>query len=251
MRVNKEELLPCSVLILAIGHSARDTFHMLLQRGVTLVPKPFSVGARVEHPQALIDAAQYKEFAGHPRLGPADYKLVYHAPSGRSAYTFCMCPGGVVVAAASGPGRVVTNGMSEYARSAPNANSALLVGVAPADFGSDHPLAGVEFQRRFEAAAFQAGGGAFRAPAQLMGTSSPGAPRQAWAASPPATRAASRPETSARASRPTSSRPCAPPSPSGRVSFKASTSPMPSLPVSRPGVLLPCASCATKTAKPL
>ena len=168
VRVNEEELLPCSVLILAIGHSARDTFHMLLQRGVTLVPKPFSVGARVEHPQALIDAAQYKEFAGHPRLGPADYKLVYHAPSGRSAYTFCMCPGGVVVAAASEPGRVVTNGMSEYARSAPNATSALLVGVAPADFGGDRPLAGVEFQRRFEAAAFQAGGGAFRAPAQLL-----------------------------------------------------------------------------------
>ncbi|MDK2926141.1 MAG: uncharacterized protein PWQ41_1915 [Bacillota bacterium] len=168
IEVNGEEFLPCSALVLAVGHSARDTFQMLLENGITLVPKPFSIGARIEHPQALIDAAQYKKFAGHPRLGPADYKLVYHAPSGRSAYTFCMCPGGMVVAAASEPGHVVTNGMSEYARSAPNANSALLVDVAPADFGGDHPLAGVEFQRRYEAAAFLAGGGAFRAPVQLL-----------------------------------------------------------------------------------
>ena len=141
---------------------------MLHYRGLTMTPKAFSIGVRVEHPQDLINRAQYKEFAGHPRLGAADYKLSYHASSGRSAYTFCMCPGGVVVAAASEQGGVVTNGMSYHARDGANANSALLVGVNPADFGSDHPLAGVEFQRRWERLAFRAGGGDFRAPAQLV-----------------------------------------------------------------------------------
>ena len=124
---------------------------------------------RIEHPQALIDAAQYGAAAGHPRLGAADYKMFYHAPSGRSAYTFCMCPGGLVVAAATEAGGVATNGMSLYARDAANANSALLVGVTPADFGSDHPLAGVEFQRTWERKAFALGGSDYFAPVQLVG----------------------------------------------------------------------------------
>lgn len=168
IEVNYSEILPTDVLVIALGHSARDSFDMLLARGVDIVPKPFSVGARIEHPQALIDEAQYGRFAGHKNLGAADYKLSYHSPTGRSAYTFCMCPGGQVVAAASEEGRVVTNGMSEQARNGPNANSALLVGVSPDDFGSS-PLAGVEFQRRIEEHAFALTKGGFRAPAQTVG----------------------------------------------------------------------------------
>lgn len=127
------------------------------------------MGFRIEHPQKIIDKAQYKNSAGHKRLGPAEYKLVYHSPSGRSAYTFCMCPGGKVVGAASEEGCLVTNGMSEYARSEENANSAVLVSITPQDFGSNHPLAGVEFQRIWERNAFQAGGSDFTAPIQLVG----------------------------------------------------------------------------------
>lgn len=135
--------------------------------------KSFSVGARIEHPQLLIDKAQYGAFAGHPALGAADYKLAVHLPpegpaAGRGVYTFCMCPGGFVVAAASEEGRVVTNGMSCWARDGENANAALLVGVGPEDFGSVHPLAGVEFQRKLEEAAYRAGGGGYRAPAQRV-----------------------------------------------------------------------------------
>ncbi|NLI11847.1 MAG: hypothetical protein GX425_04320 [Peptococcaceae bacterium] len=167
--INDTELLDTGVLLLAPGHSARDTFELLYARGVRMEPKPFSVGVRVEHPQKLIDQAQYKKYAGHGKLGSADYKLAYHASNGRSAYTFCMCPGGVVVPAASEEGGVVTNGMSFYARAAQNANSALLVGVTPADFGSDHPLAGVDFQRNWERKAFELGGGDFKAPVQLLG----------------------------------------------------------------------------------
>ncbi|OAT87141.1 NAD(P)/FAD-dependent oxidoreductase [Desulfotomaculum copahuensis] len=167
--INGTAQLPAEILVLATGHSARDTFAMLHARGLAIVPKAFSIGLRVEHPQSLIDAAQYGKFAGHPALGPAEYKLVHHASTGRPAYTFCMCPGGTVIAAASEPGGVVTNGMSEHARNAPNANSALLVGVTPDDFGSGHPLAGVEFQRLWEQKAFVLGGGEFRAPAQLVG----------------------------------------------------------------------------------
>ncbi len=167
--INGDTRLPTDLVVLAIGHSARDTFAMLHAQGVQMQPKPFSIGVRIEHPQSLIDQAQYKRFAGHKNLGAADYKLVYHSPSGRSAYTFCMCPGGEVVAAASEPGYLCTNGMSEYARDAKNANSALLIGVQPADYGSDHPLAGVEFQRRWERLAFELGGGDYRAPAQLVG----------------------------------------------------------------------------------
>lgn len=167
--INGGDKLEVEALILAIGHSARDTFAMIHQKGVLLTPKAFSVGLRIEHPQELIDRAQYKQFAGHKKLGPAEYKLAYHSPSGRSAYTFCMCPGGTVVAAASEEGGVVTNGMSEHARDGKNANSALLVGISPDDFGSSHPLAGVEFQRKWERKAFELGGGNYGAPVQLVG----------------------------------------------------------------------------------
>ena len=160
---------PTDRLIFAGGHCARDTFEMLHKNGVYIEQKPFSVGVRIEHVQKSVDAAQYGRFAGHPALGAADYKLAAHFDNGRSAYTFCMCPGGMVVAAASEPGRVVTNGMSEFARDGKNANAALLVGVEPRDFGSAHPLAGMYFQRRLEEAAFRAGGGDYRAPAQLVG----------------------------------------------------------------------------------
>jgi len=169
LEINGEQTLEVEVALLAIGHSARDTFAMLHSRGLLFAPKSFSIGVRVEHPQPLINQAQHKSFAGHPRLGPAEYKLAYHSPAGRSAYTFCMCPGGMVVAAASEEGMLVTNGMSEHARDGRNANSALLVGVRPDDFGSAHPLAGVEFQRRWEAQAFKLGGGNYVAPAQLVG----------------------------------------------------------------------------------
>ena len=156
-------------LILAIGHSARDTFEMLHQLGVFMERKPFSIGARIEHKQLLVNRAQYGAAASHPALGAADYKLSCHLPDGRAAYTFCMCPGGQVVAAASEAGRVVVNGMSRFARDGENANSALLVSVSPEDFGGDDPLAGVRFQRTWERAAFEAGGGDYRAPAQTVG----------------------------------------------------------------------------------
>ena len=162
------EELPADNVILATGHSARDTFEMLYRRGIPMIQKPFAVGARIEHPQSVINAAQYGGFAGHDALGAADYKLAVHLPDGRGVYTFCMCPGGYVVAAASEPESVVTNGMSLFARDGANANSALLVGVNTSDFGSDHPLAGVEFQRMIERAAF-AYTGSSRAPAQLVG----------------------------------------------------------------------------------
>lgn len=163
------ETLETSHVILAIGHSARDTFQSLLDQGVAMEQKPFSVGARIEHAQTWIDRAQYGKFAGHPALGAADYKLAVHLPGGRGVYTFCMCPGGQVVAAASEENRLVTNGMSRFARDGENANSALLVGIAPADFKSESPMAGVEYQRRIEEAAFSLGGGGYRAPAQLVG----------------------------------------------------------------------------------
>ncbi len=167
--INDREKINTQALILAIGHSARDTFKTLYNRNVSLSPKAFSIGVRIEHPQKVIDRAQYGQFAGHKNLGAADYKLAYHSPSGRSAYTFCMCPGGVVISAASEKGCLVTNGMSEYARSEENANSALLVGVTPEDFDSDHPLAGVEFQRKWERKAFEIGGSNYSAPVQLVG----------------------------------------------------------------------------------
>ncbi len=164
-----EHEIPAQQVILAIGHSARDTFTMLNEKGFSLEQKPFSIGARIEHPQALVNRAQYGDFAAHPALGAADYKLALHLESGRSVYTFCMCPGGSVVASASEPDSVVTNGMSCFARNRENANSALLVGVEPADFGSDHPLAGMYLQREIEHRAFLLGGSTGCAPAQLVG----------------------------------------------------------------------------------
>ncbi|HWR04141.1 MAG TPA: hypothetical protein VN419_08975, partial [Humidesulfovibrio sp.] len=163
------EELPTSCVILAVGHSARDTFAMLLESGVRLEQKPFAIGCRIEHPQALVDRAQLRDLAGHPALGAADYKLAHQAANGRGVYTFCMCPGGQVIAASSEPGGVVTNGMSLHARDGANANSALLVGVGPQDLGGSHPLAGVEFQRQWERLAFELGGSDYRAPAQTVG----------------------------------------------------------------------------------
>jgi len=165
--VNDAAEEPCASLILAPGHSARDTYAMLAANGVRMEQKPFAVGVRVEHPQELISAIQYGK-NHHPALPPAEYALTYNAPSGRAAYSFCMCPGGVVVASSSEEGGVVVNGMSRYLRNAPNANSALVVSVGPKDFPGDSPLAGVEFQRRLERDAFSAGGGGYRAPAQSV-----------------------------------------------------------------------------------
>ena len=161
--------LKTDAVILAVGHSARDTFEMLAKTGAAMSRKPFAIGARIEHRQDRINRAQYGPAAGHPALGAADYKLAVHLPGGRSAYTFCMCPGGQVVAAASEAGGVVVNGMSLYARDGENANSALLVNVLPEDFGGEDPLAGVRFQQKWERAAFRAGGGDYRAPAQKVG----------------------------------------------------------------------------------
>ena len=161
--------LATAAIILAVGHSARDTFEMLRNAGANMSRKPFAIGARIEHRQSMINRAQYGPSAEHPALGAADYKLAVHLPGGRSVYTFCMCPGGQVVAAASEEGGVVVNGMSLFARDGENANSALLVNVLPEDFGGDDPLAGVRFQRKWEQAAFAAGGGDYRAPAQRVG----------------------------------------------------------------------------------
>ncbi|MCS6892367.1 MAG: hypothetical protein RMK64_12465 [Rhodovarius sp.] len=167
-RLSDGSLLPCRFLILAPGHSARDTFAMLHALGVAMHAKPFSIGLRIEHPQSVIDAARFGRFARHPLLGAADYKLVHHASNGRSVYSFCMCPGGRVVAATSEEGQVVTNGMSQYSRAEFNANAALVVGVEPRDFGGEGPLAGIAFQRHWERLAFEAGGGAYRAPVQRV-----------------------------------------------------------------------------------
>ncbi|MBR0647011.1 NAD(P)/FAD-dependent oxidoreductase [Plastoroseomonas hellenica] len=156
-------------VVLAVGHSSRDTFAMLHERGVAMEAKPLSIGVRIEHPQGLIDRARFGPFAGNRTLGAADYKLVHHASNGRGVYSFCMCPGGTVVAAASEPGRLVTNGMSQYSRNERNANSAIVVSVTPADFGGEGPLAGIGFQRHWEERAFAEGGSDWRAPAQRVG----------------------------------------------------------------------------------
>ena len=169
VKVNNEKEYYSDRVILALGHSARDTFEMLYKSGVNIVQKPFSIGVRIEHPQIMINRSQYGKFANHKKLGAADYKLAAHFDNKRSAYTFCMCPGGMVIAAASEENMVVTNGMSYHARDMENANSALLVGVDPEDFGSDHPLAGVEFQRKWESLAFVLGGKDYKAPAQKVG----------------------------------------------------------------------------------
>ncbi len=169
LMINDEEFLASQIVLLAIGHSARDTMEVLWARGVKIIPKAFAIGVRIEHPQSLINEAQYGGAALHPGLGAAEYKLAYHSPQGRSCYTFCMCPGGFVVAATSEEGKVVTNGMSYAKRDGVNANAALLVGVKPSDFPSAHPLAGIEFQREWERLAYKIGGGNYRAPAQLTG----------------------------------------------------------------------------------
>ena len=180
LTLNGAEQLAADHVVLALGHSARDTFEVLHTRGVFMEAKPFSVGFRIEHPQSIIDAARFGPSAGHPVLGAADYKLVHHGSNGRAVYSFCMCPGGTVVAATSEPGRVVTNGMSQYSRNERNANAGIVVGITPQDYRQDgfndgprsavvHPLDGVAFQRFWESRAFELGGGSYAAPAQLVG----------------------------------------------------------------------------------
>ncbi|MEP6903366.1 MAG: NAD(P)/FAD-dependent oxidoreductase [Actinomycetota bacterium] len=163
------EFIESRHVVLAVGHSARDTFEMLFERGVYIEPKPFSVGFRIEHPQRLIDECRFGAEAGNKLLGAADYKLVHHCRNGRSVYSFCMCPGGMVVAAASEAGRLVTNGMSQYSRGEKNANSAIVVGITPAEDYPGDALAGIEFQRRLEEKAFKLGGETYNAPSQLVG----------------------------------------------------------------------------------
>jgi len=185
VRLAGGEALRSDHVVLAVGHSARDTFQMLHARGVYLEPKPFSIGFRIEHPQSVIDRARFGPQAGHPILGAADYKLVHHGnkagQSGRSVYSFCMCPGGTVVAAASEPGRLVTNGMSQYSRNERNANAAIVCGITPEDFApyGEGPLAGIALQRHWESHAFAMGGGDYTAPAQRVGDFLAGRPSQA------------------------------------------------------------------------
>ncbi len=169
------EYIEADHVVLAIGHSSRDTFQMLYDRGVYIEAKPFAVGFRIEHPQSLIDAARFGPSAGNPILGAADYYLAHQAKNGRNVYSFCMCPGGTVVAATSEVGRVVTNGMSQYSRNERNANAGIVVGITPADYG-DGPLAGIAFQRKWESAAFVAGGGTYAAPVQRIGDFIKGVP---------------------------------------------------------------------------
>jgi len=186
------EQLRADHVVLALGHSARDTFEMLQRRGVSMEAKPFSIGFRIEHPQSVIDRARFGPNAGNPILGAADYKLVHHARNGRSVYSFCMCPGGTVVAATSEVGCVVTNGMSQYSRNERNANAGIVVGIAPQDYRQDagvsgavNPLDGVTFQRYWESRAFELGGGGYRAPAQLVGDFIKGQRSSALGAVPP------------------------------------------------------------------
>jgi uncharacterized FAD-dependent dehydrogenase len=166
--INGREEIDGSLLFLALGHSARDTYRVLHLAGVAMEPKPFAMGLRIEHPQRLIDRIQYGPSAGHPRLPPAEYQLTCRTPEGRAVYSFCMCPGGAVIGSSSGKGTMVTNGMSYFRRNSPWANSALVVNAGKEDFGGEDPLAGMEFQRRWEEKAFQLGGGNFRAPAQAV-----------------------------------------------------------------------------------
>ena len=173
------ETLRSRHVVLALGHSARDTFEMLHARGVYMEAKPFSIGFRIEHPQSLIDRARLGPNAGNPLLGAADYKLVHHARNGRAVYSFCMCPGGTVVAATSEAGRVVTNGMSQYSRNERNANAGIVVGITPEDFPGDDPLAGIRLQRELESRAFVLGGGDYQAPGQLVGDFLEGKPSTA------------------------------------------------------------------------
>ncbi|WP_417776424.1 NAD(P)/FAD-dependent oxidoreductase [Stutzerimonas xanthomarina] len=169
VRMANGEEIRSRYVVLALGHSSRDTFRMLHERGVYIEAKPFAVGFRIEHPQSLIDQARLGKYARHPELGAADYKLVYHAKNGRAVYSFCMCPGGTVVAATSEPNRVVTNGMSQYSRNERNANAGIVVGINPDEDFPGGPLAGVELQERLESRAFELGGNDYCAPGQLVG----------------------------------------------------------------------------------
>jgi uncharacterized FAD-dependent dehydrogenase len=168
VQLENGEHIAADHVILALGHSARDTFEALHDAGVYLEAKPFSVGFRIEHPQSMIDRARLGPHAGNPLIGAADYKLVHHANNGRSVYSFCMCPGGTVVAATSEPNRVVTNGMSQYSRNERNANAGIVVGITPEDYPGG-PLAGIAYQRAIESKAFELGGGTYEAPGQLVG----------------------------------------------------------------------------------
>lgn len=179
LRLHTGEVLDADHVVFAIGHSSRDTFQMLYDRGVHIEAKPFSIGFRIEHPQSWIDRALFGECAGHPDLGAAAYSLSHHCSNGRTVYSFCMCPGGTVVAATSEPGRVVTNGMSQYSRNERNANSGFVVGISPKDYPGDHPLAGIELQRRLESLAYEAGGGDYFAPGQRVGDFLAGRPSTA------------------------------------------------------------------------
>jgi len=169
LHLHTGEFLEADHVVLAIGHSSRDTFETLYERGVHIEAKPFSIGFRIEHPQSWIDRALFGPCAGHPDLGAAAYTLSHHCRNGRTVYSFCMCPGGTVVAATSEPGRVVTNGMSQYSRNERNANSGFVVGVSPTDYPGDHPLAGIELQRQLESLAYVAGGSDYSAPGQTVG----------------------------------------------------------------------------------
>jgi uncharacterized FAD-dependent dehydrogenase len=177
VQLESGEQISTSHVVIALGHSARDTFQMLHERGVQMEAKPFSIGYRIEHPQSLVDAARFGPNAGHPILGAADYKLVHHAKNGRAVYSFCMCPGGTVVAATSEENRVVTNGMSQYSRNERNANAGIVVGLTPEDYRQDgkrdgspvNPLDGMAFQRLWESRAYELGGGGYLAPGALVG----------------------------------------------------------------------------------
>ena len=180
LHLHTGDYLEADHVVLAVGHSARDTFHMLHDRGVQIEAKPFSIGVRIEHPQAWIDKARFGSCAGHPDLGPAAYSLSHHCANGRTVYSFCMCPGGKVVAATSEPGRVVTNGMSQYSRAEFNANSGVVVGIDPARDYPDHPLAGIALQRHWESLAYVAGGSTYEAPGQKIGDFLAGRPSTAF-----------------------------------------------------------------------
>ncbi|HWT51159.1 MAG TPA: NAD(P)/FAD-dependent oxidoreductase [Caulobacter sp.] len=188
LHISTGEYLSARHVVMALGHSARDTFQTLYDRGVHIEAKPFSIGVRIEHPQSWIDRARFGDCAGHPDLGAAAYAISHHAKNGRTVYSFCMCPGGTVVAATSEPGRVVTNGMSQYSRNERNANSGFVVDINPEQDYPGHPLAGVDFQRKWESLAFEAGGRDYRAPGQLVGDFLAGRPSTEFGAVTPSYR---------------------------------------------------------------
>ena len=235
-------------VVLALGHSARDTFRMLQDRGVHLDPKPFSLGFRIEHPQSLIDRARLGRFAGNPKLGAADYKLVHHAANGRSVYSFCMCPGGTVVAATSESERVVTNGMSQYSRNERNANAGIVVGISPEDYPGG-PLAGLPCRSSGNRGPTCWAAAATKRRSSWWATSSPSGPRRPWARCCPPTSLACAPPISPRPCPPTPSKRSAKPCPPSAASSAASPCTTPCLPAWRPAPPRPCASPAAKACK--